>query len=292
MNKQKHVPVLAREVLVRLNPSPGESYLDLTAGYGGHARLVLERIGANGSMTLVDRDEEAIQHLKKDFADEPRVEVIKQDFLTASEKLLTDKRKYDMVFADLGVSSPHFDNPDRGFSFANEGPLDMRMDRTQALTASEIVNTYSEKELAKILRDYGEVRSAHKIARAISEHRPYRTTAELAKKIVQFSPRNIRTHPATEVFQALRIAVNDELRLLQKSLPIWIELLAPTGRIGVISFHSLEDRLVKQAFREYGGDRYDAKLQIMTTQVVMAGSDEIVFNPRARSAKFRCAQRK
>ena len=204
MNEQKHVPVLAQEMLAWLAPSPGDSYLDLTAGYGGHARLVLDKIGKNGSMTLVDRDEQAVSHLKKLFADEPRVEVIQQDFLTASKELLRQNKTYDMVFADLGVSSPHLDNPDRGFSFRKDGPLDMRMDRSQPLTAEQIINTYDETELAQLLREYGEVRSAHKIARRLIEHRPYKTTTELANKIVQFMPKGKRIHPATEIFQALK----------------------------------------------------------------------------------------
>ncbi len=292
MNKQKHIPVLAREMLEWLQPASGDSYLDLTAGYGGHARLVLDNIGGNGSMTLVDRDEQAVKHLKEIFADEPRVEVIRKDFLSASKQLLDEGRRYDIVFADLGVSSPHLDNPDRGFSFMKEGPLDMRMDESQALTAGEIINTYDKDELARVLRDYGEVRNADRIAIRLIENRPYKTTVELANKIVQIVPHKKRIHPATEIFQALRIAVNDELRLLKESLPVWIELLNKRGRIGVISFHSLEDRLVKQAFRDYGGDRYDAKLQILTKQVVMGSDQEIVFNPRSRSAKLRVAQRK
>lgn len=292
MNKQKHVPVLAQEVLAWLDPSPGESYLDLTAGYGGHAQLVREHIGDNGSMTLVDRDEEAAAHLKELFADEPRVEVIQQDFLAASRELLAKGRKYDMILADLGVSSPHLDNPERGFSFARSGPLDMRMDKSQQLTAAEIVNTYEPDELASILRNFGEVKNAHKIARLITENRPYESTADLAKKIVQFAGRKKRTHPATEIFQAIRIAVNNELGLLEESLPLWVKLLNTRGRIGVISFHSLEDRLVKQAFRDFGGNRYDAKLQIVTKQVITGSDEEVVFNPRARSAKLRVAQRK
>src|SRR5690348_6910999 len=140
MNKQKHVPVLAREVLELLEPKPGESYLDLTAGYGGHASLVLERIGAKGSATLVDRDSEAVDHLKDLFAGDRRVEIIHKDFLTASQELSREDRQYDMILADIGVSSPHLDNSDRGFSFSKEGPLDMRMDRTQPLTAAEVVN--------------------------------------------------------------------------------------------------------------------------------------------------------
>ncbi len=292
MKKQKHVPVMAREVLELFQPKPGERYLDLTAGYGGHASAVLDYIGKEGSMTLVDRDEEAIRALTALFKGNKQVEIIHQDFLTASKALLQQGSKYDMILADLGVSSPHLDNPDRGFSFASEGPLDMRMDRTQTLNAAEIVNTYEADQLAKLFRDYGEIRNAHKLARRLVEHRPYKSTSELAKKIVQLRRSKKRRHPATEVFQALRIAVNDELGQLQKSLDVWMELLADQGRIGVISFHSLEDRLVKQAFNDYGGNRYDARLHIVTKKAVTAAEKEVVFNPRARSAKLRVAQRK
>jgi 16S rRNA (cytosine1402-N4)-methyltransferase len=292
MNKQKHVPVLAREALDCLKPAPGDRYLDLTAGYGGHASLVLQRIGENGSMTLVDRDEEAIKTLKSMFGEDRRVEIIHKDFLEASEELLSEKRQFDIVFADLGVSSPHLDNPDRGFSFASEGPLDMRMDRSKGMTAEEVVNTYDKDNLAELLKKYGEVRGAHRIASRLIEHRPYKTTTELAKKVVQFHKGSKRIHPATKVFQALRIEVNKELEMLEKSLDLWVELLAPHGRIGVISFHSLEDRLVKQALRDYGGNRYDARLHIVTKKAVTAAKEEIVFNPRARSAKLRVAQRK
>lgn len=292
MDKQKHVPVLVPEVLDWLDPKPGDKYLDLTAGFGGHAGLTCNRIGENGSATLVDRDEEAIATLRETFSGDGRVEIIRQDFLGASKRLLDGGRRYDIVFADLGVSSPHLDNSERGFSFAKEGPLDMRMDRTQSLTAAEIVNDYDTDELARILRDYGEVRNARKVAAAIAEDRPYVSTSALAKKIVQYTRLKKKIHPATEIFQAIRIAVNDELSQLEKALSIWVELLAPMGRIGVISFHSLEDRLVKQAFRDYGGNRYDAKLHILTKKPVKGSRQEIVYNPRARSAKFRCAQRK
>lgn len=292
MKKLKHVPVLAQEVLHYLEPRPGDHYLDLTAGYGGHAALVLERIGSNGTATLVDRDEDAIKALKSAFGNDSRVEVIHSDFYNASRTLAAQDKTYDLILADLGVSSPHLDNPERGFSFAKGGPLDMRMDKRQELTAADIVNGYDEQSLAEILAKYGELRNARKISRRLIEHRPYKSTSELATKIVQFANHKKRIHPATQVFQAIRIAVNDELGMLEKSLGIWLDLLAPKGRIGVISFHSLEDRLVKQAFKDYGGNRYDARLHIVTKKTVTAAEPEIVFNPRSRSAKLRVAQRK
>lgn len=292
MRKNKHEPVLAEEVIRYLQPKPKDRYLDLTAGYGGHARMILDRIGEEGTATLVDRDEYAVKSLQNIFAEDRRVGILHRDFLSASKQLSAEKKEYDIILADLGLSSPHIDNPERGFSFAASGPLDMRMDRSQELTAGRIINTYDAQLLADIFREYGEIRNAHKLAERLVEQRPYETTDELAKKIAQMQGRKGRIHPATKVFQALRIAVNNELAQLEEALPLWISMLARGGRIGVISFHSLEDRLVKQAFKDYGGNRYDAGLHIVTKKVVTAGKNEVVFNPRSRSAKLRVAQRK
>lgn len=292
MTKNKHEPVLAEEVIRYLQPKPKDRYLDLTAGYGGHARMILDRIGEEGTATLVDRDEYAVKSLQDIFAEDRRVGILHRDFLSASKQLSAEKKEYDIILADLGLSSPHIDNPERGFSFAASGPLDMRMDRSQELTAGRIINTYDAQLLADIFREYGEIRNARKLAERLVEQRPYETTDELAKKIAQLQGRKGRIHPATKVFQALRIAVNNELAQLEEALPLWISMLARGGRIGVISFHSLEDRLVKQAFKDYGGNRYDAGLHIVTKKVVTAGKNEVVFNPRSRSAKLRVAQRK
>lgn len=254
--------------------------------------MILDRIGEEGTATLVDRDEYAVKSLQDIFAEDRRVGILHRDFLSASKQLSAEKKEYDIILADLGLSSPHIDNPQRGFSFAASGPLDMRMDRSQELTAGRIINTYDAQLLADIFREYGEIRNARKLAERLVEQRPYETTDELAKKIAQLQGRKGRIHPATKVFQALRIAVNNELAQLEEALPLWISMLARGGRIGVISFHSLEDRLVKQAFKDYGGNRYDAGLHIVTKKVVTAGKNEVVFNPRSRSAKLRVAQRK
>lgn len=294
ITNQKHIPVLAQETLDLLEPKPNDRYLDLTAGYGGHAKLVAAKIGDQADMTLVDRDEQAVKHLNGLFKGKPNVRIMHSDFYLASQKLLEEGKKFDVILADLGVSSPHLNIAERGFSFGKDGPLDMRMDQRQEKTAGDIINNASETELASILRKYGEVQHSAKLARILIAGRPYKTTLELAEKIVSVSPPRWlkKTHPATAVFQALRIAVNSELELLEKSLPIWIDLLAHKGRIGVISFHSLEDRLVKQSFAHYGGNRYDARLQIVTKRPTVGSDSEIVFNPRARSAKLRVAQRK
>ncbi len=283
-----HVPVLLEPVLQYLHPQAGESYLDLTAGYGGHAHKVLELTQAPDKAVLVDRDSNAIGALQQAF-DGQATDIRHQDFLSASQALVQEGKRFDLILADLGVSSPHLDQESRGFAIATDGPLDMRMDQTQNLTAGIIVNTYPADEIAAILKRYGEEPKARAIATMIVENRPIASTTELATIAARAWPGHSRVHPATRTFQALRIAVNDELGLIERSLPLWIDLLAPEGRLVVISFHSLEDRLVKQALQEAGGDRYDARLTILTKRPVMADGTENVSNPRARSAKLRAA---
>jgi 16S rRNA (cytosine1402-N4)-methyltransferase len=289
---KQHVPVLLEEVLTYLNPQPGESYLDLTAGYGGHASEVLERTGSLTQTTLVDRDINAIKELKAVFSGEP-IDLRHEDFLSASRQLVSEGRQFDLILADLGVSSPHLNEGSRGFSIqAPSGPLDMRMDQTQALTASAIVNTYSQEQLETLLKRYGEEPKARQIAASIVEARPLSSTTELAEIASKAWPGYSRVHPATRTFQALRIAVNDELGLLEKGLPLWLQLLRPKGRLAVISFHSLEDRIVKQFMQDNAGDRYDTELRLLTKRPVTATPEEIVHNPRARSAKLRAAVKK
>lgn len=286
---QEHIPVLLTEVLQYLDPKEGESYLDLTGGYGGHAQAVLDRTKAPKQAVLVDRDPAAVKKLRMRFA-EQGVEVRQADFLTASNQLASENKRFNMILADLGVSSPHLNQASRGFSIQNDGPLDMRMDTTQELTAEKVVNTYSKEELASILKRYGEEPKAHRIASLIVDNRPIKTTKELANIAAKAWPGHSKVHPATRTFQALRVAVNNELGQIEQSLPIWIDkLLEPGGRLVVISFHSLEDRLVKQALQEVSGDRYDASMRLLTKSPVTGSAAEIVFNPRARSAKLRAA---
>ena len=286
----QHIPVLLEPVLQYLDPKAGESYLDLTAGYGGHAGATLERTQAPQQMVLVDRDANAIKALA-DF-EQAGATVMHQDFLSASQALVAEGRQFDVILADLGVSSPHLDNPARGFAFGSIGPLDMRMDQSQELNAATMVNTYKAEDLERIIKTYGEEPRARTIASAIVNARPLTSTAELAEVIKAVMPKGSKTHPATRTFQALRIAVNDELELLRQALPLWVNMLKPGGRLGVISFHSLEDRMVKQAFAEIAGDRYDAIAKTLTKHPVTADNNELVFNPRARSAKFRAVVKK
>ncbi len=283
-----HDPVLLGEVLHYLNPVAGESYLDLTAGYGGHAAAILDATGTHATVTLVDRDLRATRELEKRFVGQG-VSVLHEDFLTATQQLRGAQQSYDMILADLGVSSPHMDEANRGFSIQQDGPLDMRMDETQELSAETIVNTYAEAELADILWRYGEEPKARQIARLIKHNRPFTTTTELAAVVSRAWPGHSRVHPATRTFQALRIAVNDELHLLEYSLPLWLELLAPGGRIAIISFHSLEDGLVKRLLADASGERYDSDMRLLTKRPVTASVSELAINPRARSAKLRAA---
>ncbi len=280
-----HIPVLLSETLLYLAPRPGETYLDVTAGYGGHAQAVLEQTKNPKGTTLIDRDQNAVEELAKLFSGKG-AKIIKSDFYSASRKLADSNERFDMVLADLGASSPHLNTASRGFSFQKDAPLDMRMDQSQKLTAETIVNSYGEAELAGTLREYGEEPKANKIAGLIAHSRPIRTTTELAKIVAKAWPGHYRIHPATRTFQALRVAVNDEIRQLEASLPLWIELLNPGGRLAVISFHSLEDRRVKNVFNELGTG-YDAVVKVLTKHPVTGDKKEIAFNPRARSAKLR-----
>lgn len=289
LNHNHHIPVLLEHVLKYLNPQAGETYLDLTGGYGGHASAILGKTNNPSGATLVDRDSNAIAELTAKFAGQG-TRIKQADFYTVSRELAEQGSTFDLILADLGVSSPHLNQASRGFSIIQDGPLDMRMDQTQTLTAEIMVNTYAEDELAALIKRYGEEPKARQIASLIVQNRPFHTTTQLAQVVKQAWPGYSKVHPATRTFQALRIAVNDELELLRKSLPIWTErLLAPGGRIAIISFHSLEDRIVKEALKQASGDRYDATLQLLTKKPVVGDQNEIVFNPRARSAKLRAA---
>lgn len=284
----KHIPVLANEVIQYLDPQQGESYLDITAGYGGHAQLILERTLNYKNSVLVDRDDQAIETLQHLFGS-TGTSILHRDYLDASWDLIRAGKRFDIILADLGISSVQIDRPERGFSFQNEGPLDMRMDRRQKITAADLVNTYSEDQLVKIVRDYGEEPKARRIARAIVASRPFHTTLALSEAIAAVYGKRHKVNPATKTFQALRIAVNQEIEMLSQALPLWLELLAPGGRLAIISFHSLEDRIVKQALSAQSGNRYDASLKLLTKKPVMGTQNEIVLNPRARSAKLRAA---
>ena len=289
--KNLHIPVLLSEVLATLEPHPGESYLDLTAGYGGHASKILDVTRNYKDSVLVDRDEFAIEYLKREFPSE--INIKHEDFYSAVLQLVECGKTFDIILADFGVSSPQLDMEERGFSLKNEGPLDMRMDRRQKLTADDIINKYSERELAEIFMKYGEERpgSARMFARVIVNHRPIHSTKELAELIRVRIHGYFKVHPATRIFQAIRIVVNDELGEIERTLPLLPKLLNKNGRLGIISFHSLEDRLVKDFLKESSNHGEESELKIVNKKPISAESEELVINPRARSAKLRVAKR-
>ena len=290
--EELHKPVLLSEVLETLQPNPGESYLDLTAGYAGHAGKILAVTRNYKESVLVDRDENAIKVLSEKYPEgEFGIKLLHEDFYNAAQSLIECGKTFDMILADFGVSSPQLDNSERGFSFMHEGELDMRMDQTQELSAETIVNHWSEKKLIEIFEQYGEESSglARKHAREIVYNRPWKTTKELADAL---SPKGwFGKHPATKVFQAIRIAVNEELSIIENTLPLIPKLLKPNGRIAIITFHSLEDRLVKQYFKQVSSLGEESELEILTKSPIVAGMDELVINPRARSAKLRAARK-
>ncbi len=261
---QLHQPVLLEVTLSYLSPREGDTYLDLTAGYGGHADAVAGLLGQKASMTLVDQDAMAIRSLGRFKADGAKV--IHSDFLSVAKALTSEGKRFDMILADLGVSSPQLDNADRGFSFSHDGPLDMRMDQRSELTASDIVNHYPVAKLADLIYAFGEEPKSVRIAQAISLNRPFSTTAQLAAVInaaVKVRSRRQKIHPATRTFQALRIALNQELTQIEELLPLIPNLLNSGGRIVIISFHSLEDRLVKRFLAENASAGYEAELRLL-----------------------------
>lgn len=287
-----HIPVLLQATLDAMHPKPQENYLDLTAGYGGHATAFLEKTSTYEQSVLVDRDRHTAPYLEQLVR--KGTELRHADFVSAALQLIREGRQFDLLLADLGVSSPQLDRAERGFSFSHPGPLDMRMDQHQETSAETIVNTYSVSELTDIIVRYGEEKKylAKHIAEAIVAGRPFSDTAELATVIEQTirGPRK-KIHPATRTFQALRIEVNDELRQVDTLLPLLPKLLKSGGRVGIISFHSLEDRLVKRYFAEQAASGYEAELEILTKKP-MSGVDYDVHNPRSRSAKLRVAVKK
>ena len=279
-----HVPVLNRELIEGVAVRPGGHYLDATVGGGGHTRLILEA-APDVRVTAVDRDEQAIAAAKKQldpYGD--RVQFFRSNFADYEPNGTT----FDGIVADLGVSSYHLDVAERGFSFRNSAALDMRMDRRQSLTAAEVINHWDETQLADIFFKYGEERLSRRIARRIVEQRPFEMTTELADAIALSVPRQYRygrIHPATRVFQALRIVVNEELTSLETFLNRVPSVLVAGGRIVVISFHSLEDRIVKHGLRDL------PMLRVLTKKPITPQADELEQNPRSRSAKLRIAER-
>ncbi|MDO4759604.1 MAG: 16S rRNA (cytosine(1402)-N(4))-methyltransferase RsmH [Candidatus Saccharibacteria bacterium] len=289
--KELHQPVLLEEVLSSLAPSLNESYLDLTAGYAGHASKILAVTQNYRDAVLVDRDKMAIDYLTEKYQGES-VKIIKSDFYSAALQQIECGNTFDLILGDFGVSSLQLDRSERGFAFSQAGPLDMRMDQSQKLDAGEIVNHWSERRLIELIMEYGEESKgrAQWMARKIVHGRPWQDTQSLASAMTGGVYH--KTHPATRLFQAVRIVVNDELGLIKKTLPELVKLLKPGGRLGLISFHSLEDRLVKEFFKEQSSFGEESKLQLLNKTPIVAGPNELAINPRARSAKLRIAIRR
>jgi 16S rRNA (cytosine1402-N4)-methyltransferase len=293
MENQAHIPVFLKEVLDAFGEDRGDAktYLDGTFGRGGHAKAVLERFPSVG-LWAFDQDEEAIRHGKLAFTrevSEGRAHFVHANYadIEAVEKNDANfPREFDLMLLDLGVSSPQLDEANRGFSFYHDGPLDMRMDRRIELTAAEVVNNWSEQDLARVFIELGEVTRPFRVVRAIVHDRkekPFETTKQLASMIERVDGWQKKgMHPATRYFMALRLAVNDELGQLERALPVLIKRLSNRGRLTVITFHSLEDRIVKNVFKAHLEEGF-----MVNKKVIKPSDEEVKMNPRARSAKLR-----
>jgi 16S rRNA (cytosine1402-N4)-methyltransferase len=302
-----HIPVLAGELVEALDPAPGEVAVDCTFGGGGHARLIAERIGPAGTLIGIDRDPEAQARFEEMAAEVScHTRFIRASFAEGLELLRDEGVGADMVYLDLGMSSMQVDTRERGFSYAYDAPLDMRMDPDQELSAHEVVNTWEARQLARAFRDFGEERYATQIARSIVRHRPLETTNDLVEAIVAAVPAPARFaggHPAKRVFQALRIVVNDELTQIDEALPLAWALLKPNGRFAGISFHSLEDRRVKRFLvaRAQGCVcppdlpvcvcGHEPEAELLSRRAIAPSPGEIAHNPRSASARMRVARK-
>src|SRR6202042_3416635 len=296
MNGPRHVPVLLDEVLEYLNVRPGGVICDATLGLAGHSSAIAKRLGGKGKLIAFDRDPEAmeaakvrLEEVRAELGDAmPELRLVPKVFSEAASEI--EPGSLDGLLADFGVSSLQLDEAHRGFSFRSEGPLDMRMDTRSGETAGQVVNQEDENELADLIYEFGEERRSGRIPRAIFRARPISTTAELAKVISAPAPsmKGDKIHPATRTFQALRIRVNNELGEIQSLLNSAGSLLKPGGRLVLISFHSLEDRRVKDAFREASRTK---EFEVLTKKPVVASEQEQMRNPRARSAKMRAAEK-
>jgi len=296
MQSPRHVPVLLEEVLEYLNVRPGGVICDATLGLAGHSSEIVKRLGGRGRLIGFDRDPEAMEAAKV------RLEEVRAELGDAMPEVVLEPRAFseassviepgslDGLLADFGVSSLQLDEAHRGFSFRTDGPLDMRMDTRSGETAEQVVNQADENDLANLIYEFGEERRSRRIARAIVRARPITTTAELARIVSAEAPpmKGDKIHPATRTFQALRIRVNNELGEIQSLLKSAGSLLKPGGRLVLISFHSLEDRLVKDAFREAGRAKV---FEVLTKKPVVADEQEQMRNPRSRSAKMRAAEK-
>jgi 16S rRNA (cytosine1402-N4)-methyltransferase len=291
-----HKPVLVEEVIEGLDPKKGDTVVDCTVGAGGHSLMILKHIAPTGRLIGVDQDEEILKICSDNLRQyKDNINLFYGNYKDIRQIIKkTNTERVDGILYDLGVSSLQFDTPERGFSFKEEGPLDMRMDKAAAISAFDLVNNLPMWELRKIFSKFGQDRFAHKVAVRIVEERnkaSIETTKQLSRIIAEAYPyrkRFTKIHPATKIFQALRIAVNNELDILEMSIKEAIDILNPGGRIAVISFHSLEDRIIKNLFRIFAREK---TLEIITKKPIRPQSQEISENPRSRSAKLRVAEK-
>ncbi len=304
-NQNAHIPVLLAQVLAAIRPQADGRYIDATLGAGGHTAAILDSSAPDGRVLAFDRDPEAVEFARTKLAGYGnRVTLVNASYTDMAT--IVPRHGFDPadgILFDLGLSSRQLANRERGFSFRLDGPLDMRFDPTHGETAADLINNLTEAELSRIFWRYGEERHSRRIARAIIPARPIHTTRQLAELIETTVRRRERIHPATRVFQALRIAVNQELTAVEQGIPAAIELLKPGGRIAVISFHSLEDRFVKRYFRQLSQGcicppaqpictcNAQAALHLVTRKVIKASNEEIRQNPRSRSARLRVAEK-
>jgi len=298
MTRGGHVPVLADDVLELLRPERAKLIVDCTVGLGGHSRMLLERAPSDARLIGIDVDEANLQQARENLAEfGERVRLFQANFSQLTTVLdEADESSADAILADLGVASTQLDDAERGLSFQADGPLDMRLDPRLDETAEGLINRLSERELADLIYEYGQERYSRRVARAIVQQRKkgrIATTGQLAEIVSRSLPRPARStrrgvHPATRTFQALRIAVNDEMSVLQTLLDSLANALAPGGRAAVISFHSLEDRPVKHTFNRLAAD---GAVEVLTKKPITPGPDEMARNPRSRSAKLRAIER-
>lgn len=306
MSQELHRSVLLREAVDALVTDPGGFYIDGTFGRGGHSAAILQRLDSGGRLLGIDKDPQAVAYAGERFADDRRFAIWHGSFATMDEAAEGRRGEVSGILLDLGVSSPQLDQAERGFSFRQDGPLDMRMDTSRGISAAEWINSESEAELARVFREYGEERFARRMAGAIVRRRaekPFRRTLDLAEVVKAANPAWEKgKHPATRVFQAIRIYINGELEELEQALEKSLQLLAPGGRLVVISFHSLEDRLVKRFIRDQErGPKLPRGLPVMDSQIakklrsvgkaVRAEAGEVDENLRSRSAVMRVAER-
>jgi len=305
-----HIPVLLNEVIEYLNPKSGGKFIDCTFGFGGHSKAILEKVLPDGEVIGIEIDKDVFEQSKTGIEDKTGLVLINDSYVNL-KKIVdeNDFNKVDGILLDLGISSWHFDKSEKGFSFKDEEPLDMRLSGATGKSAQDIVNKWNYEDLVKIFSEYGEERFSKRIAKAITEYRKkkaIRTTADLVSIIKDAIPRKFhfgKIHFATKVFQTLRIAVNDELQNVEKVLPQAVELLKSGGVIAVISFHSLEDRIVKEFFKEQSKGclcppefpvckcGHKPLVKIITKKPITPSDNEILINPRARSAKMRVAEK-